>query len=159
MYASLGLNVLMNHSYQIQEYLFRITCQSIAQTNFIYKTSTHIYYRYQFDIKRTWSTMMPVAALTICLHMVIEVINSYEPGNWVINGSDNGLSPVRCQSIVIWTTADLLLTHWGRDKMVAIFQTTFSNAFSWMKLYKFRLRFHWNVLPWVQLTIFHHWFK
>ena len=24
----------------------------------------------------------------------------------------------------------LILTHWGRDKMDAIFQTTFSNAFS-----------------------------
>ena len=26
----------------------------------------------------------------------------------------------------------IALTHWGRDKMAAIFQTTFSNAFSWM---------------------------
>ena len=30
------------------------------------------------------------------------------------------------------------LTHWGRDKMAAIFQTTFSNAFSWMKMHEFR---------------------
>ena len=37
------------------------------------------------------------------------------------------------------------LTHWGRDKMAAIFQTTFSNAFSWMKMFKFRLRFHWSL--------------
>ena len=29
----------------------------------------------------------------------------------------------------------LVLTHWGRDKMAAIFQTIFSNAFSWMKMY------------------------
>ena len=29
------------------------------------------------------------------------------------------------------------LTHWGRDKMAAIFQTTFSNAFSWMKYMNF----------------------
>ena len=34
------------------------------------------------------------------------------------------------------------LTHWGRDKMAAIFQTTFSNAFSWIKMYELRLRFH-----------------
>ena len=27
------------------------------------------------------------------------------------------------------------LTHWGRDKMAAIFQTTFLDAFSWMKMY------------------------
>ena len=40
-----------------------------------------------------------------------------------------------------------LLTHWNRDKMDAIFQTTFSNAFSWMKMYKFRLRFHWILFP------------
>ena len=35
------------------------------------------------------------------------------------------------------------LTHWGRDKMAANFLTTVSNAFSWMKIYEFRLRFHW----------------
>ena len=42
-----------------------------------------------------------------------------------------------------WHTYDLLvsfsynlrpLTHWGRDKMFDIFQATFSNAFSWMKM-------------------------
>ena len=50
------------------------------------------------------------------------------------------------------------LTHWGRDKMAAFSQTTLSNAFSWMKMYKFRLRFHWSLLLRVQLTIFQHWF-
>ena len=34
------------------------------------------------------------------------------------------------------------LTHWGRDKMAAISQTIFSNAFSWMKIIKFRFKFH-----------------
>ena len=52
-----------------------------------------------------------------------------------------------------------LLTHWGRDKMTAIFQTTFSNGFSWMKMYEFRLTFHWSLFPGVQLTIFQHWFR
>ena len=28
-------------------------------------------------------------------------------------------------------------THWRRDKMAAIFQTTYSNAFSWLKMYEF----------------------
>ena len=51
------------------------------------------------------------------------------------------------------------LTHWGWDKMAAIFQTTFSNAFSWMKIYKFRLRFHLSLFPRVQLTIFRHCFS
>ena len=42
--------------------------------------------------------------------------------------------------------------------MAAIFQTTFSNAFSWMKMYQFQLRFHWSLFPRVKLTIFQHWF-
>ena len=44
------------------------------------------------------------------------------------------------------------LTHWGRDKMAAVSRTTLSNAFSWMKLYEFRLRFHWNLFLGFQLT-------
>ena len=52
-----------------------------------------------------------------------------------------------------------LLTHWGRDKMAAVFQTTFSNGFSWMKSYEFRLKFHWKLFLGVQLTIFQHWLR
>ena len=44
------------------------------------------------------------------------------------------------------------LTHWGRDKMDDISQTTFSNAFSLMKMFEFRLKFHWNLFPMVQST-------
>ena len=51
------------------------------------------------------------------------------------------------------------LTHWFWDKMAAIFHTTFSNAFSWMKMYKFRLKFHWSLFPRIQLTIFQHWLR
>ena len=43
--------------------------------------------------------------------------------------------------------------------MAAIFQTTFSNAFSLVKMYEFRLIFHWGLFPMVQLTIFQHWFR
>ena len=51
------------------------------------------------------------------------------------------------------------ITHWGQDKMAAIFQTTFSNAFSRMKMYKFWLRFHWSLFPRIQLIIFQHSFR
>ena len=37
------------------------------------------------------------------------------------------------------------LTHWGRGKIAAILQMTVWNAFSWMKMYEFRFRFHWNL--------------
>ena len=50
-------------------------------------------------------------------------------------------------------------THWDRDKMAVIFHTTFSNLFSWMKIYESRLRFHWNLFLGVSLTIFHDWFR
>ena len=63
--------------------------------------------------------------------------------NYYITPTDNNNSNYR-------------LTHWGRDKMDAISQTTFSNAFSWMKMYQFRSKFHWSLFLRVQLTIFHH---
>ena len=34
------------------------------------------------------------------------------------------------------------LRHCGRDKMVANFLTTFSNGFSWTKMYEFRLKYY-----------------
>ena len=41
----------------------------------------------------------------------------------------------------ILTLKSHLLTHWDRDKMDAIFQTTFPNAFVWMNVYEFRFSF------------------
>ena len=37
-----------------------------------------------------------------------------------------------------------------------LFQTTFSNAFSWIKMCEFRLRFHWSLFLRIQLTILQH---
>ena len=59
---------------------------------------------------------------------------------------------VRCVSISTWyapihgivstiLSKETRLTHWSRDKMASIFQTTFSNAFYWMKMYEFSLKF------------------
>ena len=38
-----------------------------------------------------------------------------------------------------------LLTHWRWDKMAAVFQTTFSNEFSRMKMFEFWSKFHWSL--------------
>ena len=57
-----------------------------------------------------------------------------------------------------WSVSDHL-THWGWDKIAAIFQMTFKNAFSWMEMHKFWLQFHWNLFLLVQLTIVHNWFR
>ena len=43
--------------------------------------------------------------------------------------------------------------------MAAIFQTTFSDAFSWMKIHELRLIFHRALFLRDQLTIFQYWFR
>ena len=55
-----------------------------------------------------------------------------------------------------WPVSHLELTHWSRDKMTAIFQETFSDGFSWMKMYEFWLKFHWSLFLRVQITLFQH---
>ena len=57
----------------------------------------------------------------------------------------------------IWN--NLRWTHLPLDQMAAVSQTIFSNAFSWMKMYEFRLKFHRQLFLWVQLIIFQHWFR
>ena len=64
----------------------------------------------------------------------------------------------------VWTTLFVvwgwgLLTHRGRDKVAAVFQTALSNVYSWMKMYVLRLRFHWNLFLRFVLIIFQHWFR
>ena len=57
---------------------------------------------------------------------------------------------------IMWLSCRLnSLTHWGRDKMPAIYWTTLLNAFSWMKISIFWL----TLLPRVQFAISHNWFR
>ena len=51
------------------------------------------------------------------------------------------------------------ISHWGRDRMDAISQTTFSSAFYWMKMLEFQIEFYWRLFLVAQLTIFQHWFR
>ena len=53
----------------------------------------------------------------------------------------------------------LVLTHLSWDKIAASLQTTFSNAFSWMTMHEFRLRFHWNLFLMYELAILQHGFR
>ena len=54
----------------------------------------------------------------------------------------------QCHDIIM--SVQLTLTHWGRHKIAAIFQTSFSNECSWMKMFKFWKKFHWKLFPRVQ---------
>ena len=51
------------------------------------------------------------------------------------------------------------LTLWGWNKLAAIWQTTFSNAFSWTKMCECWLKFCWILSLRVQFTICQHWFR
>ena len=51
------------------------------------------------------------------------------------------------------------LTHPPLDKMAAISQTIFSDAFSWIKSFVFWLKFHWSLFLRVQLKVTQHWFR
>ena len=59
----------------------------------------------------------------------------------------------KCLSCLEWGG---LLTHLALDKMATILQTTFSDAFSWMKSFVLWLKFHWSLFVRVQLTITQH---
>ena len=58
-------------------------------------------------------------------------------------------------------TVDLVwaeLTHWGRDKMVAILQTTYSNSFFFYETVEFQIKFHWNIFLRDRFTMSYLWF-
>ena len=65
------------------------------------------------------------------------------PGYWICLVREN-LSLTKPQQYMNHVHIDGL-THWGRDKMDAISQTTLSNAFLWMKMLEFWLKFHWSL--------------
>ena len=100
-----------------------------------------------------------------------DIISCYLLSAWALSGGCHRLPLMISHHCLQWwlgavrnrtsasTMPASLLTHWGRDKMDADFQTTFSNAISWMKMHELRLRFHWSLFPKVQLTIFQHRFR
>ena len=51
------------------------------------------------------------------------------------------------------------ITDSDREKMAMILHTMFSTVFSWMKMFEFRLRFHWSLFLIFELTILQHWVR
>ena len=69
----------------------------------------------------------------------------------------------------IWTVIQELLEKWilvptsfnsssRWTNCPPFWQTKFRDTFSWMKMTEFRIKFHWNLFPGLQLTINPHWF-
>ena len=61
----------------------------------------------------------------------------------------------------VFCKAGLKLTHLHLNKMATIVAEYIfkCNAFHWIKMIKFRFKFHWNFLTGVQWTINQHWFR
>ena len=59
----------------------------------------------------------------------------------------------------IISTYTAVLNAWCRVKMAAVFQTTFSNAISWMKMHEFVSNFHRTLFLRIKLTISQYWFR
>ena len=119
-----------------------------------------------------WVFSLPFSLLMIVRMIVHHLIVIIKSKIWIISyclGLGNDaiacavclstflLRDMQCQ--VNPTPETEMLTFWGRDKMAAIFQKTFWNGFSWIKMHEFRLKFHWSLLLGFQSTIFQHWFR
>ena len=76
-----------------------------------------------------------------------------QPWNTKLSTSALPRSPSLMEVCMKWFRVFIELTHWGRDKMAVISQT-FSNAFSWIKMFKFWIKFHSRLFPRVHMTIF-----
>ena len=74
---------------------------------------------------------------------IIFKIRTFKKINW-------NLPSAKCQPFYSGLE---VLTHLLLDKMTAISQTIFSDAFLWMKSFVFWLKFHWGLFLGVQLTI------
>ena len=74
--------------------------------------------------------------LKLCVHMFGQQLD-YHLGFYTI--------PRCCMMVNIHGELFIFLSHWG--KMADLSQKTFSKPFSSLKIYEFRLRFHWSLFP------------
>ena len=81
---------------------------------------------------------------------------------WTFNTTNNDtrLRCALCTSYYQWLWIHVThLTHLPLDKMAAISQRIFSDAFLWMYNFVFRSPFYWSLFLRVQLTMTKHWFR
>ena len=100
-----------------------------------------------------------IVQLSVCMITSVAGVHLDVRRSWIVFVEVIDDITVSLTSAAVSTSQPIALTHWGRDKIDAILQTTFSNAISWMKIFEFRLKFHWSLFLKVQLTIFQHWFR
>ena len=150
--ALILLSVYLRHSYDEE---------SIVQPK-------HVYYVVFAMSSQPYPTVIDtrifVIGLVICCRTVFR-IQSVDKVSIVFSTEFVSISFAETNNIGAFTQFTLHIyviyvnTQWGWDKMAAISQTTLPNAFSWMKMLEYRLRFHRGLFIRVQLIIFQHWFR
>ena len=96
---------------------------------------------------------------TVSAEIYCHLKNTVKCDFWFINKYwliQNLTQPV---TYIMFFLCKWIINSFRPRQMAAIFQTTFSNALSWMQMCSFRLRFHWSLFSRVKLTIFQHWFR
>ena len=98
------------------------------------------------------------------INIVIISFNSPLPDTYWHSGCQESIMICGTNNTVVgWFVVGfkfvVILTLLPLDKMAGVSQTTVSYAFSWMKIFVFRFKFHWSLLLRVQLTISEHWFR
>ena len=100
------------------------------------------YWHSQWHLSVSLSMCPSSGCLCVCPPLPLRYIHTcagqIRAENWLQHKSLHALSHPQLQS----RSKTRSWTHWGWDKIDAINQTTFSDASSWMKIYKLRLRFH-----------------
>ena len=94
----------------------------------------------QIEISTRWIMNTVMIKYSVQFHTGIDII----PGSYELRNT---------QVVVC------LINTLRPRQMDAILQTPFSNAYSWMKMFEFWLKFHWSLFPRVQLTIFQQSFR
>ena len=115
-------------------------------------------------ISSIWRHFVSVLAQPMCSHHTKNAVPIIPSPKWYHTCQvtlDIPGSPINLQWQVCimeqrfnkpWLTGDL-------RKMTAILQDTFSNAFSWMKIFEFVIKFQWTLSQRVQLIRSQNWFK
>ena len=89
----------------------------------------------------------------LSIFLVLSRTNGFTNHRLVAGVRHHGAHVIWLQCHCLRCCMSVVLTHFPLYKMAAISQTTFSDAFSWMKSFVFWLRFHWSLFLRVQLTI------
>ena len=129
---------------------------TLLSGNFWHNIKLH--FQVQTDLNADTS---PIQHVRSCL------LDSYFNVRTTVSSTTGTTQRIACLDKCTLETTDRLrplpartwLIHWSRDKMAAVSQTIFSNALHWMKMFEFRLKFHWSLLLRIQITIFNHWFR